>query len=61
MEFINPGNNHRFRIENTPKGAAVVERDFQGEFVQILWSFIEGEVPEHTLLELADKMGWEEV
>lgn len=60
MEFINPGNNHRFRIENGPKGTAVVERDFQGEFVQILWSLLDGEDQEHILLELADKMGWEE-
>lgn len=34
MRFINENNNHTFQVENGPEGPAIVERDFQGDFMQ---------------------------
>ena len=56
MRFVNENNNHTFQIENGPKGPAIVERDFQGDFMQVVVRLTGGE----DISQLAREMGWKE-
>ena len=56
MRFVNENNNHTFQIENGPEGPAIVERDFQGDFMQEVVRLTGKE----DVRQLARKMGWQE-